>query len=161
MKKTLAVVGLFALTLAGAVMMARPVMAAGGKCPDGMARENYTNSIAECSVPQDEANPQDLSKTIVSVINTVLGILGVVAVVVIILGGITFLTSQGEANKVQKGKNTILYGVVGLVVALLAFAIVNFVMTSVFGGSGDGETDEHGCDTKTQTWDGSKCVNKS
>ena len=46
--------------------------------------------------------------------------------------GISFATSQGDSGKVAKARNTILYGVVGLVVALLAFAIVNFVLSSVF-----------------------------
>ena len=42
------------------------------------------------------------------------------------------MTSQGDSAKVAKGKNTLIYGVVGLIVALLAFAIVNFVLKSVF-----------------------------
>ena len=51
----------------------------------------------------------------------------------IVMGGISFATSQGDASKTTKARNTILYGVVGLVVALLAFAIVNFVLGAVFG----------------------------
>ncbi len=158
MKRTLAIVGLCIMSLVGVTMATQPAFA--GKCPDGMARDEYTNSIAECSVPKDEADPKALSKTIVNVINTVLGILGIIAVVVMILGGITFLTSQGDANKVQKGKNTILYGLVGLIVALLAFAIVNFVTTSVFSGkSGGGESSACKEDEK---WDeaNKKCVKK-
>ena len=50
----------------------------------------------------------------------------------IVMGGISFATSQGDTAKVAKARNTILYGVVGLVVALLAFAIVNFVLNSIF-----------------------------
>ena len=46
----------------------------------------------------------------------------------IILGGISYATSQGDPGKVKKGKDTILYGIIGLVVALLAYAIVNFVL---------------------------------
>ena len=57
---------------------------------------------------------------------------GFMAVVMIIMGGISFITSQGDAAKVTRARNTILYGVIGLIVAILAFAIVNFVLTSVF-----------------------------
>ena len=57
---------------------------------------------------------------------------GFIAVAMIVMGGISFATSQGDTAKVAKARNTILYGVVGLVVALLAFAIVNFVLNSIF-----------------------------
>ena len=50
-----------------------------------------------------------------------------------IVGGINMATSQGDPAKVKKGRDTLLYGVIGLVVALLAFAIVNFVLKNVFG----------------------------
>jgi hypothetical protein len=56
-----------------------------------------------------------------------------VAVVMIILGGVSYATSQGDASKVKKGKDTILYGIIGLVVAILAFAIVNFVLQAIAG----------------------------
>jgi Type IV secretion system pilin len=55
-------------------------------------------------------------------------IAGVVAVIVIIVGGITFATSSGDSAKVTKGKNMVLYSVIGLVVVLAAFAITNFVV---------------------------------
>ncbi len=75
---------------------------------------------------------RDLMTTIKQVINVVIGIIGMLAVIMIIMGGISFVTSQGDTAKVAKARNTILYGVVGLVVALLAFAIVNFVLSNVF-----------------------------
>lgn len=50
----------------------------------------------------------------------------------IIIGGFNFMTSAGDPGKVKKGKDTILYGIIGLVVALLAFAIVNFVLNGIF-----------------------------
>ena len=74
----------------------------------------------------------DLMATLTTVINVIVGAIGFVAVVMIVIGGISFATSQGDSGKVAKARNTILYGVVGLVVALLAFAIVNFVLGSIF-----------------------------
>ena len=53
----------------------------------------------------------------------------------IIIGGIQYSTSAGDSGKVKKAKDTILYGIIGLVIALLAFAIVNFVLTQIFGGN--------------------------
>ena len=77
----------------------------------------------------------DLMTILQLIINVALGVIGFVAVVMIIMGGIQYTTSSGDAAKVTKAKNTILYGVVGLVIALLAFAIVNFILTNVFNQS--------------------------
>lgn len=74
-----------------------------------------------------------LETDIRSIINAVIGVLGIVAVVVIIMGGVTYMTSSGDAGKVKKAKDTILYGVIGLVVVALAFAIVNFVIANILG----------------------------
>ena len=52
--------------------------------------------------------------------------------VVIIYGGFMYTTSAGDSNKVTKAKNAIMYGIIGLVVAMLAFAIVNFVIGGLF-----------------------------
>ena len=75
----------------------------------------------------------DLKTTVVNILNAVIGVLSFVCVVVIIIGGVTYMTSSGDASKVKKAKDTILYGVIGLVVCVLAFAIVNFVITGIIG----------------------------
>lgn len=69
----------------------------------------------------------DIIKTIV---NVLLYILAAVSVVVIIIAGITYTTSGGNATLVTKAKNTLLYAVVGLVVAIMAYAIVNYVINA-------------------------------
>ncbi len=73
----------------------------------------------------------DVNNIVATALNVVFGVIGIVAVVMIILGGISYATSKGDPGKIQKGKNTILYGIIGLVVALMAFAIVNFVLKSL------------------------------
>jgi hypothetical protein len=74
-----------------------------------------------------------LEDTIKLIINLVIYAIGFVAVAMVILGGVQYSTSSGDATKVKKAKDTILYGIIGLVVAILAFAIVNFVLDGVFG----------------------------
>lgn len=79
-------------------------------------------------------NKQDnLMATLNTIINVAIGLIGFVAVVIIIYGGFQYTTSAGDAGKVKKAKDTIMYGVIGLVIALLAFAIVNFVLAGIFG----------------------------
>ena len=73
-------------------------------------------------------DPADIIKLVV---NILLFIIGAVSVIMIILGGIRYTISQGDSGKVATAKNTILYAIVGLGVALFAYAIVNFVLTNL------------------------------
>ena len=72
-----------------------------------------------------------LTTDITGIINAVIGALGILCVVVIIIGGVSYMTSSGDAGKVKKAKDTILYGVIGLVICALAFAIVNWVIGGI------------------------------
>ena len=81
------------------------------------------------------SNATDLKGSVINVINAIIAVLGLVAVVVIILGGVQYMTSAGDSGKVKKAKDTILYGVIGLVVCVVAAAIVNFVIANLVGGS--------------------------
>jgi len=75
------------------------------------------------------AATKDNSKTMTqTIINTMLQILGILAVIMIIVGGIRYTVSNGDASRVKAAKDTVTYAVVGLVVALLSYAIVNFVI---------------------------------
>ena len=79
-------------------------------------------------VVADDEQPADLEDVVKNVINAVLYIVGILAVVMVIVGGVKYTTSGGDSNAVTSAKNTILYGIVGLVIAILAYAIVNFVI---------------------------------
>ena len=104
-------------------------------CPSGSLHEGQDRpSYAECNL--DDEDQPDLMKTVTQIISVVVGLIGVAAVVVIVVGAVFFATSQGDAGKVARARNTILYGVIGLAVSLLAFAIVNFVLGAVFSGGG-------------------------
>lgn len=137
MKKLLLSVAATVLTILGlgGVAALSPVYAAPSSpssgdnvlCPDG----SFKPSLKECTDASEFAKT-DLMTTVNTIINVIIGLVGFIAVVVLIIGGINFITSQGDTGKVTKARNTILYGVVGLVVALLAFAIVNFVLGSIF-----------------------------
>ena len=63
--------------------------------------------------------------------NTILYIVGIIAVIMLIIGGIRYVISGGDAKKVTDAKNTVLYAIIGLVIAVFAYAIVNFVIASL------------------------------
>ncbi len=101
-------------------------------CPAG-SKHSTADTIAGCNLDTAGDRGSDaVMNRVNAAINVVLGVLGVVAVAMIIMGGIQYATSQGDAAKATKARNTILYSIIGLVIALLAFAIVNFVLTNVF-----------------------------
>ena len=65
--------------------------------------------------------------------NTVLLIVGLISVIMLVYGGLRYILSGGDSNKVTDAINTVLYGIFGLIISLLAYAIVNFVLNSVIG----------------------------
>lgn len=136
--KHLMVAGALAIVGLGGLLFQNSAMAV--SCPEGSVNPNAT-TLAGCNIAAENST-NNLFDTVNKIINVVLGVIGIVAVVVIIVGGVSYLTSQGDAGKVAKAKNTILYGVVGMMVALLAFAVVNFILTSVFSGSTGGGKDD-------------------
>ena len=63
-----------------------------------------------------------------NITNTILYVLGIISVIMLIIGGVKYALSAGDAKAVTDAKNTILYALIGLVIAILAYAIVNFVL---------------------------------
>lgn len=79
----------------------------------------------------DEAGNTNLGLRVKDIVNIILYVLGIVAVIMIVIGGFRYVISGGDSGAVTGAKNTILYAVIGLIVAILAYAIVNFVIKSV------------------------------
>ena len=93
---------------------------------DGKACTKATNDSAVCKDSGDALDGKDgLANKIVDLL---LFAIGIVSVIMIIVGGLRYTTSNGDSSRITAAKNTILYSVIGLVVALLAFVIVNFVV---------------------------------
>jgi len=74
-----------------------------------------------------------LTTTIQGVIQVLLFIVGVAAVVMLIIGGIRFVTSGGDSQAAATAKNTVIYAIIGIIVAVLAYAIVQFVFGRISG----------------------------
>jgi hypothetical protein cdiviTM7_00627 len=82
------------------------------------------NSIYCKNKNTGETQVNGIIKTIVEVLLTAVG---AISIIMIVIGGIMFALSSGDAQKAAKARNTVLYAVVGLAVSLFASAIVNFV----------------------------------
>jgi hypothetical protein len=84
-------------------------------------------STAVCGAAQNDS----ATKMAEDITKTLLFILGIISVIMIIVGGIRYSTSSGDASRIKAAKDTVMYSVVGLVVALLAYAIVAFVRRTI------------------------------
>lgn len=71
-----------------------------------------------------------------SFLDFILGFLGFIAVVMIIYGGFLYVTAAGEQDKVDKGKKIIMYALIGIVIIMFSFVIVNTLLGGL--GAGDG-----------------------
>jgi hypothetical protein len=66
-----------------------------------------------------------------TIVNVLLFLIGAISVIMLIVGGIRYTISNGDSGAVTSAKNTILYAIVGLIIAFLAFAIVNWVLGAI------------------------------
>lgn len=75
-------------------------------------------------------------KVVTNLLQVAISIVGIVSVVMIIVAGARFISAQGDPAQVQQAKNMIMYSVIGLIVAILSFAIVTFISTNIFAQGG-------------------------
>lgn len=102
----------------------------------GSSRENFygvcddiededMKKIAGCNEPTGKN--KDVVEIVQSGVNVVISLVGMLAVFSIIYGGFTYITAQSDPAKIKRGKDMVVYAVVALVVAFLAYGIVIFV----------------------------------
>ena len=100
-------------------------------CPEKTIRENEpVSALSECNVEKTEGE-KSLMSNVNMLINVFTSVMGFLAVAMIIYGGFMLLTAQGDPARIKRGKDVVLYSVIGLILVMLAYAIVNFVMANV------------------------------
>jgi hypothetical protein len=65
-----------------------------------------------------------------AIANALIFVVGAASVIMVIIGGLKYTVSMGNPKRVESAKNTVLYAIVGLVVALCSYAIAKFVLSS-------------------------------
>ena len=68
-----------------------------------------------------------------TIANILLILIGAVAVIMLIIGGLRYVVSGGDSSAIEGAKNTILYAIIGIVVAFLAYAAINFLTEQLVG----------------------------
>jgi len=79
---------------------------------------------------KDNLNPTP-QEFIGRIIKAILGIVGSLALVMFIYGGFNIMTAAGTAEKVEKGKQILVWATIGLIVIFTSYALVKFVFTSL------------------------------
>jgi hypothetical protein len=77
--------------------------------------------------PLEGLRTDDPNVLIGRVINAILGVVGSLALLMFILGGLTWMLAAGSPERVQKGKNILVWATIGLIVIFTAYAMVRFV----------------------------------
>lgn len=117
-------VGATALTMMVAAVAA-PAPAANAECNTDQL--SVTGGV-NCAKSPDQPESLEGEGGVIETVTTVLlFVIGAVSVIMLIIGGIRYTTSNGDQGAVTSAKNTIMYAIIGLVVALLSFALVQFV----------------------------------
>ncbi|MBI5152505.1 hypothetical protein HZA39_03150 [Candidatus Peregrinibacteria bacterium] len=88
------------------------------------SKEGYAEGLTQVSSARE---------LIVKIVNFALGFLGLIAIVIIIYGGVRYVTSAGESEGVEKGKKSIMYAAIGLIIIISSYAIVNTILQAPSG----------------------------
>lgn len=122
MKRFIQLLSIAAVTVGALAFVAAPIPQAqaceGVECVQQGANKANTGG----------GSASTLDQGVRTVVNILLFLIGAVAVIMLVIGGIKYTTSNGDMEKVKSAKNTILYAIIGVVVAILAYAAVDFVI---------------------------------
>lgn len=98
----------------------------------GQAKDSIEKGIGAAG-GDGQSDPVNVGGVVGGIVQWLLFAVGAISVIMLIWGGIRYATSAGDSNKVTSAKNTIMYALIGLAVALLAYAIVGLVINSLSG----------------------------
>ena len=118
---------LIALALFASLCTAQTVLAQTAPTTVGETRTvTLKNPLNTASIPQLASN----------IIKAAVGIVGALALLIFVYGGFLWLTSGGEAGKVQQGKDAMKWAIVGLFVVFSSYALVSFVLSALLKRAG-------------------------
>lgn len=135
-KAILSVLAVMTIALSG-VLVSGPVFA--GACSGGNQDDSCNKICKDTSIDQsvrdaagctDDSNdtlPSHLNNLVTAAVTVV----GILAVLVIVVGGQRLVTSAGDPGKMKQAKDMILYAVIAVIIAGLAYALINFVAQAV------------------------------
>lgn len=120
----------FAFVVLGTVALFAPAAPVGAVDVIGDACK--TSGSAKDNPLCKETEDESATTLIKTLINVLLYVVGALAIVMIIWAGLSYITSTGDSGRIKRAKDVLLYSIIGLVVAILSYAIVNWILDDVF-----------------------------
>lgn len=114
------------IILGGAI---QPVFAQSGNISVGSGGGGIKN-------PLEKSGSTTITHVLKGIINWMLGLVGFLALIALIIGGARMIIDFGNEDQVKKAKMTITWAIIGLMVVILSYAIINIVVSDILGGSG-------------------------
>lgn len=133
MLSSFAVTIIMPLAIFGGIVHAVPCQPGGSllglptwyKYLDGQRVMDESTGIEICQPVFAGAN--DIWKVVASVLETLLRVGSLIAIGFVVFGGVTYITSQGSPDKTKQALQTIISALVGLVISIIAAALVGFI----------------------------------
>jgi hypothetical protein len=94
-----------------------------GNSPQGQVLDGVGTTGSSC-------DGSGVGNLVVAVVRILSWIVGIVAVIMIIVSGFKYIVSGGDSAKITSAKNTLIYALIGVAVAVLAQILVNFAFTT-------------------------------
>ena len=101
----------------------------------GLVSSDDDPLIPLCAITDGSCQPCDIIQLVANIIDLLIGALGVVLLIMFVVGGITLLLSQGNSDKISKGTGTMKNAVIGAIIVMLAWTIVNITIAALTGQS--------------------------
>lgn len=130
--QSLLIVPAISLGVSVALPALTPVTAGAQTAPADLNLSNGASSAKGTGQQTDLFGANGVFKTIT---NVLLYVIGAISVIMLIIGGIRYVVSGGDSSAITSAKNTILYAIVGIVIAVLAYAAVNFIIGNFAAGA--------------------------
>jgi ABC-type Fe3+ transport system permease subunit len=113
--------------------IAKPIMAVGPAAALLVSRATFASDASQIqnNLPTGVDTNGSIKDIFTKVINILFIVIGGLAVIMLIVGGIMYVVSAGDSKRVESAKNTILYALIGIVVAAVAGFLVNFVLNGL------------------------------
>ncbi|OGY90313.1 MAG: hypothetical protein A3B30_01995 [Candidatus Komeilibacteria bacterium RIFCSPLOWO2_01_FULL_52_15] len=72
-------------------------------------------------------NADDLPSLVNSIVRAILGVVGAITLFMFVYGGTLWMTSAGNTNRIERGKDTLIWATIGLVIIFASYAILSFI----------------------------------
>ncbi len=120
--------------LAPAVLLGGRALAVDPNSPTAQACTGIggtLNAAGKCVVATSSGKVGDLGTAFKAVANTLIFVVGAISIIMVIIGGLRYVLSGGDSAGIKSAKDTVLYALIGVGVAIVAYALVNFVITAI------------------------------